>query len=294
MADAVLSDGTESLLSKDTASDNTSDNAQCSVTDGCSPTLNNCDHAHQLKPAATPTNTECVKNETASVGVIRRENKSATAAPKYQRRSYDDRQLPPVVCIDREIPWYHDSEAREPTTSMANNNDHLSAVSENNNVMLSPSSSIRSLSSSSSATPVRKKIHQAYVPTSAVDQQRRFSKKSSQTSRSAKMTSSVVIINEGFTKEHTNTLANSEKNFEDSVGQRGTVKVRSPANEKAELNYMDNMSNNNKCSKNNDLDQNTASGADSASAATDQRKFAGIKKRVNRNNCSDTSGEYSA
>lgn len=31
---------------------------------------------------------------------------TAIVKPKYQRTSYDDRQLPPVVSIDREKPWY--------------------------------------------------------------------------------------------------------------------------------------------------------------------------------------------
>lgn len=51
---------------------------------------------------------------------------TAIVKPKYQRQSYDDRQLPPVVSIDREKPWYDN-------------------CSVNNNVNLTPNKKIQQL-----------------------------------------------------------------------------------------------------------------------------------------------------
>lgn len=51
---------------------------------------------------------------------------TAIVKPKYQRKSYDDRQLPPVVSIDREKPWYDNSNV-------------------NNNVTLTPNKKIQQL-----------------------------------------------------------------------------------------------------------------------------------------------------
>lgn len=295
MADAVLSDGSELLLSNAAASDNTPENTQYSVTDQRSLTSNNCDHAHQLEQAQ-PTSVECddPKHDIASVVVIRREHPTSVATQKYQRRSYDDRQLPPVVCIDREIPWYHNSVSPSSAPALANNNSHITAkcneVPENNNVMLSPSSSIKSLSSSSSSvTPVRKKIHQPnVVAATSVDQPRRFSKKASQTVRSAKMTSSVVIVNEGYAKEHINAHIDSDKKYESTFAYVA-AKEKSPIAGNSELNgFTESVSNNNKYLKNSGIEHITSSGADSACAASSQRKLSSIKKRVNRR---DSSGE---
>lgn len=63
---------------------------------------------------------------------------TAIVKPKYQRQSYDDRQLPPVVCIDREKPWYHNSTTTAITFS--NNNHQQQQHHINNNVIVVGSS----------------------------------------------------------------------------------------------------------------------------------------------------------
>lgn len=63
---------------------------------------------------------------------------TAIVKPKYQRQSYDDRQLPPVVCIDREKPWYHNSTTTAITSS--NNNNQQQQHHINNNVIVVGSS----------------------------------------------------------------------------------------------------------------------------------------------------------
>lgn len=63
---------------------------------------------------------------------------TAIVKPKYQRQSYDDRQLPPVVCIDREKPWYHNSTTTAITSG--NNDNQQQHHHINNNVIVVGSS----------------------------------------------------------------------------------------------------------------------------------------------------------
>lgn len=52
---------------------------------------------------------------------------TAIVKPKYQRVSYDDRQLPPVVCIDREKSWFDNNQP-------LNNNNHNNNNNNNSNI----------------------------------------------------------------------------------------------------------------------------------------------------------------
>lgn len=77
------------------------------------------------------------------------------APPKYHRRSHDDRELPPIVSIDREIPWYQQQQSGNNSNRPANNNAPSSFggmntstnICNNNNPPASLSSSARAASS---------------------------------------------------------------------------------------------------------------------------------------------------
>lgn len=75
---------------------------------------------------ADPHETSCVERQRVVIKSSTHSIPTAIVKPKYQRASYDDRQLPPVVSIDREKPWYDN-------------------CSVNNNVILTPNKKIQQL-----------------------------------------------------------------------------------------------------------------------------------------------------
>lgn len=75
---------------------------------------------------AHPNETSCVERQRTVIKSSTHFIPTAIVKPKYQRPSYDDRQLPPVVSIDREKPWYDN-------------------CSVNNNVILTPNKKIQQL-----------------------------------------------------------------------------------------------------------------------------------------------------
>lgn len=308
MADAVLSDGSELLLERRDvdASDNTHDDEQCSPHEHSSTNIN-CDRTFQLEQplehnAPQKRSPESVQQDDRNRFVIRRDNR-----PAYQRRSHDDRQLPPVVSIDREIPWYQNCVT--PSSSvLANNNSHQTPVAnipDNNNVLRSPpaTSSAKSISSSatpSSPTPVRKKVQHSSGIASVNNieqqqqhqQQRRFSKKVSVSGRrGAKMSSSSAFDIE-YSKHQSPTLSNGEDEFS---SRKMTFNDRSPSatGEPGHKSYFENVNNNNTSSKLSDSnhtekhDDYTQSTTNTTSAA--YRKFSSNKKRTSRHS-RDSSG----
>lgn len=71
-------------------------------------------------PPHAPLNTDTVDVAAAAA--------ESAAAPKYQRRSYDDRELPVVVRTNRAIPWYHHIQHNHTHNSIT----HSSRPSNNN------------------------------------------------------------------------------------------------------------------------------------------------------------------
>lgn len=61
------------------------------------------------------------RNDTESKDKYRASIPTAIVKPKYQKSSYDDRQLPPVANVDREKPWYGDI---EDSTTYTDNDHH--------------------------------------------------------------------------------------------------------------------------------------------------------------------------
>lgn len=292
MADAVLSDGSELLLQQRNfdASDNAHDDEQCPTEH--LPSEINCDRAFQLEqpPENNPSVLELSESEQADSNrfVIRRDNRNA-----YQRRSYDDRQLPPVVSIDREIPWYQNS-VMSSSSELTNNNNQTPAASiaDNNNVLRSPTSSANSISSaSSSATPVRKKNQRASVFTSAnimEQQQRRFSKKASFSGRrNAKMTSSSTM-DSALTKEQLS--EDGDNQLEYNPNKVSSNDHRSPVVEKSGfISYMESVNNNNTSSKLKDSKNPEKVTESTGSDSAWYRKLPSNKKRTSRNS-RDSSG----
>lgn len=66
------------------------------------------------------------KNDTESKDKYRNSIPTAIVKPKYQKSSYDDRQLPPVANVDREKPWYGDAD--DSTTYTANDHHKIVAA----------------------------------------------------------------------------------------------------------------------------------------------------------------------
>lgn len=124
MTDAALSDAKEIIATSSKLDRAASDHACLSTEVNHHPRPD----AIELVVAAAPTTTTVVVLSSPSddVQLVEkcRKNSLPTAIvkPKYQRKSHDDRQLPPVVCIDREIPWYHNSTTTSITTTTNNNN----------------------------------------------------------------------------------------------------------------------------------------------------------------------------
>lgn len=288
MADAALSDGSELLLARRDFddSDNTLDDGQC-VNEYASTNIN-CDEAFQL--GQRPENDAYLLKPTESEQdynncfVNRRDSSTA-----YQRQSYDDRQLPPVVSIDREIPWYQHSVT---SSILTNNNSQTPEAcnTHNNNGLRSPTSSAKSISPTSSSTPnVRKKTHQTSIVTSTniiehqqqQQQQRRFSKKASFSGRrGAKMTSSSVDAT--FFTDPLNDMSCSQPN-KDNQHEYSVRKVDSnepcPDAGKSELgSFIESVNNNISSEKLSDSTQ--LSGNTSSSSA--YRKLSINKKRTSR------------
>lgn len=114
MTDAVLSNAKETINTTigECAHDQLKLNSEnCSVNDVAD--------AHPNEISCTERQRIVTKSSTHNIP-------TAIVKPKYQRTSYDDRQLPPVVSIDREKPWYDN-------------------CSVNNNVNLTPNKKIQQL-----------------------------------------------------------------------------------------------------------------------------------------------------
>lgn len=285
MADAVLSDGSELLVQtcSSDASDNTIADAHCP--NERSSTIINSDQPFQLEQP--PENDAALIKEVDDQNdsknfLIRRDSRAA-----YHRRSHDDRQLSPVVCIDREIPWYQNSVT---SSSLLINNNHSltyeAIIKDNNNAMLSPSSSTKSwVTSSVSASPYGKKINQTSA--SIEQQQRRYSKNASFSGR--EMTSPTGV------EERTDaTPVNICETVNIYVAENGFG--RDPSNAPSlDAGKAESVSNNNACSKHIDVKNRVSEKAADLTQKTanvtsaSYRKFSNIKKRTNRN-LRDSSG----
>ncbi|KAJ6633346.1 Schwannomin-interacting protein 1 like, partial [Pseudolycoriella hygida] len=94
MTDAVLSNAKETINTTigECAHDQLKLNSEnCSINDDAD---------------AHPHETSCAERQIIAIKSSTHSIPTAIVKPKYQRTSYDDRQLPPVVSIDREKPWY--------------------------------------------------------------------------------------------------------------------------------------------------------------------------------------------
>lgn len=174
MADAVLSDAFDTL--KPSAYDYASSIAEHSGID------NNDKPQHQLNAnwhadvddsdsdrsalqSTSDTIAEVVKRTPTASNSEDEPAASSSILPiaplKYHRRSYDDRELPPFVSIDRAIPWYqHQSNSHRPSNNNAapaisyvcGNGNDTTIASCNNNNLLNATAPVNEMESPQAAT----------------------------------------------------------------------------------------------------------------------------------------------
>lgn len=144
MTDAALSDAKETIATVISATIERDSDAQVTASVEEIPALSHAE-SDQADCAIAVSSSPCLlaSGDTLLIEKCRKNSiPTAIVKPKYQRQSYDDRQLPPVVCIDREKPWYHNSTTTAITSSNNNNQQQHNHI--NNNVIVVGSSTTTS------------------------------------------------------------------------------------------------------------------------------------------------------